>query len=613
MATIDTLVVNLALNTDGFTKGLEMAKAALKNISGEATLGMKRVDEAGKVGRNYQRDTRNDARETAIELESRGKQAGTFFSSIRNQAVGLFAVLLAGRGLQAFAGQTMAAAAATGYLARGIGVTTAELSAWAGAVKQFGGGTGEEAVGTIERLSMEFERMKMGMQSSITPFFASLNIGLQKSTGGFKTFTEVMIEAATVMQGMSPAQANLRMAELGQLPPGMRNLLLQGPDAVRSALSAQTSRGTVTEDQAKTFQNLNSALIGLQTTAESAAREGLALIAPQVTKMIKELDESMLLLTASKGELTKFLAWLREVVNFSPAQWLRANRDAIKEAITGGAASVGSALGEGLEETRTDPLGKLKRFWGWITGSPAPPRAGAPGGPAGSAMPSGASLPTGPVTDRERTAHDYFRSQGWSEEQTAGILTYLKEESGFRPRTYNPAGGGDGARGMGQWRGPRIRKFVSMYGHKQDDPTIPEDQLFREQLAFMQWELNNTHAGAGQSLRNARTATQAGNVVLDEFGIPGAEDRAKRLNSPASENYLRRFASPRPMPPPIDPALMGSGPLGNVANNNSSQTTNVGSITVNTRASSPIEVAQEVKRTMGGASPQVANNSYGAR
>ncbi|MEJ0016826.1 MAG: phage tail tip lysozyme [Acetobacteraceae bacterium] len=128
--------------------------------------------------------------------------------------------------------------------------------------------------------------------------------------------------------------------------------------------------------------------------------------------------------------------------------------------------------------------------WHWTPLTP-PDGGGQQGSDAGSAAPFG----------RERTAHDFFRAKGWSEAQTAGLLAAMKGESGFRTDAFTPAGGGQGAQGVMQWRGPRIDAFRRIYGHD------PRYGTFGEQLAFTQWELENTEKRAGQpAARHHRTA-----------------------------------------------------------------------------------------------------------
>ena len=121
------------------------------------------------------------------------------------------------------------------------------------------------------------------------------------------------------------------------------------------------------------------------------------------------------------------------------------------------------------------------------------------------------------LTGSQRFAHDYFRKQGWDEDQTAGILAYIQAESGFRTNAFNPAGGGQGAVGIGQWRGPRIERFKKIFGHD------PRDAPLDEQITFFEWELEHTEKGAANALRQTHDPGAAADTVTKLFGRPGAD------------------------------------------------------------------------------------------
>lgn len=134
--------------------------------------------------------------------------------------------------------------------------------------------------------------------------------------------------------------------------------------------------------------------------------------------------------------------------------------------------------------------------------------------------------------NRVREAHDFFRAAGWSEAQTAGILGNIGTESGFKPEAFNPAGGGQGAQGIAQWRGSRITDFQRLFGHD------PRHGTYEEQLAFVQWELTHSERAAAERLRAARSAGQAGAAVNESYERSGTNSRAR---SRAAEQYGSQF------------------------------------------------------------------------
>lgn len=134
---------------------------------------------------------------------------------------------------------------------------------------------------------------------------------------------------------------------------------------------------------------------------------------------------------------------------------------------------------------------------------------------------------------RVQEAHDFFRYAGWSEAQTAGLLAYVGGESGFNPTAFNPAGGGQGARGIGQWRGERIEAFRRLFGHD------PLQGTYEEQLAFVQWELTHTETAAAARLRAAGSAAEAGAAVTRYYGRGEAGLEGRR--GAAATQYQQQF------------------------------------------------------------------------
>ncbi len=84
----------------------------------------------------------------------------------------------------------------------------------------------------------------------------------------------------------------------------------------------------------------------------------------------------------------------------------------------------------------------------------------------------------GNLPQNAQTAFNYFKGKGFTDAQAAGIVGNLMTESYARidPQAYNPAGGGQGAYGIAQFRGPRLRGllgFASTRGDQSMDGTQP--------------------------------------------------------------------------------------------------------------------------------------------
>jgi hypothetical protein len=110
----------------------------------------------------------------------------------------------------------------------------------------------------------------------------------------------------------------------------------------------------------------------------------------------------------------------------------------------------------------------------------------------------------------------YFRLNGWSKEQAAGIVANLQAESGMNPQAVGDNGE---AFGIAQWHPDRQAAFEKWAGHG-----IRESSL-AEQMDFVNYELKRgAERKAGALLAASRTARQAGEVVSRFYERPAAAE-----------------------------------------------------------------------------------------
>lgn len=163
-----------------------------------------------------------------------------------------------------------------------------------------------------------------------------------------------------------------------------------------------------------------------------------------------------------------------------------------------------------------------------------------------ASQPGGATLQQGNRNIAERQkglgeqALRYFMANGYTREQAAGLVAQLEKESAFDVNAFNSAGGGEGAMGILQWRGSRIRDFRRLYGRD------PRGAPFEQQLEFMLWELNNTEAPASRAIRNTRTAADAGRVASRMFVRPGENEAEKAKYAEERAKAAAHWAGPAP-------------------------------------------------------------------
>ena len=122
------------------------------------------------------------------------------------------------------------------------------------------------------------------------------------------------------------------------------------------------------------------------------------------------------------------------------------------------------------------------------------------------------------------SAVNFFKSKGWSDTHAAGIVGNLQAESG---KDLNPSSVGDdgSAYGIAQWRNDRQTNFSKFFGKR------IQDSSFEEQLKFVQWELENTHADAAEKIKQAKTASEAAALVDKYYEISSGIHTQKRMDN----------------------------------------------------------------------------------
>lgn len=147
--------------------------------------------------------------------------------------------------------------------------------------------------------------------------------------------------------------------------------------------------------------------------------------------------------------------------------------------------------------------------------------------------------PAASVNNSARSAVQYLVSQGWTPAQAAGIVGNFQAESGVY---LDPKAVGDGgtAYGIGQWRGSRQADFQRLYGKPIQGSTVAE------QLAFANWELNNTEKSAGNRIRATTNAADAARVTDQYYERSSGIAQQKRVQYANALNTDPGAAKPPP-------------------------------------------------------------------
>jgi hypothetical protein len=141
-----------------------------------------------------------------------------------------------------------------------------------------------------------------------------------------------------------------------------------------------------------------------------------------------------------------------------------------------------------------------------------------------------------------KEAMKFFQDRGWTKEQSAGIVGNLMAESGTSMKT-DASGDNGHAYGIAQWQEYRQKVYERTFGKP------IQKAGFREQLEYVNWELNNTEKQAGDALRQTKDAASAAAVVDSYYERSAGMHRQKRIdyaNQLLDDKYLDKVATQRP-------------------------------------------------------------------
>ena len=138
------------------------------------------------------------------------------------------------------------------------------------------------------------------------------------------------------------------------------------------------------------------------------------------------------------------------------------------------------------------------------------------------------------ISPNAKTAFEFFRGKGLSPEMSSGITGRLMAESyeGLNPDARNRLGGGMGAYGIAQWRGPRMQDLANFAGVDINDIT----------------KLPNSFEGGGLLSPDAQSAAamsfgnNEASKMINQFPDPMATDQdpAKRQGFGGLLDYLKK-------------------------------------------------------------------------
>jgi hypothetical protein len=570
MATIiDELVALITLDPKNFTKGRAQVSADLKK-------------------------TREEANATGKDLEAFGKHAAQSLSSLRNEAIGLFLAFQGASSLGQWLQNLITGDAATGRLAKNIGLATNELSAWQLAVRSVGGDA-KDADSALTSMADAYQSYLLTGTTGHDADFKGLGVTLKD----LENPAQALLKMAEAGERMNKTEFFARLKRIG-IPESTINLLEKGRKGVEDLIEAKKRDGAASDEDARKAAELQAKLVELENKITALVRPAVYDFVDTLLKLadgfetgkIKGEDLNGLLvvigvtaalagapfvaLAAAIALVAMNIGWLHQKWK-SFQDWydnLSSETDVVFDPIR---KALGLKTGAEARKDGTDILGN-------------PISGGASGGsdpyagldirgsmsqpynmPGGGGYAGGAAVkPDGSYIEAE------LMKNGFTAAQARGIHAGIHAEGGGLGMAAN------GAFGIGQWRGARQKKLFAKYGKT---PNIAE------QMMFLISELKGGDRG-GASVMASGTAEDALSNYIggDDWGFmrPGAGRAGDMRRGLAflGKNGYTRMARPR---------AANDAAGGNV----SSSATTVGTINVYTAATDAEGIARDLPGAIG--------------
>ena len=538
-------------------------------------------------------------------------------SSLRNQAIELFGLFLAGRGVKQLVSDLTVADAALGRTARNIGVSASVLSKWQTAT-YLAGGSAEDATRAFQHWASTMEDLKSGFDpGEIRKWFGAIekDAGVKLSGITQQPIEQQFIRLSDALNKVAAAHGRARALMFAQKLglESLFNTIAGGSAATQHMLDQAQKLSVASQKDTEAAEDRQNVWRSLLITFDGFARTILTAVTPALVQLGRKFQDWLILnrewiQTGIVEAIERFVKYLKEL------DWT-AIGNGIKSFVTG-SKELADSLGGVVNITKALfalwAASKLLRFvnllrlaflglGGAISGI-GPALAGLGGivapwllrflGPLGILLSSTKSTAgreddeplsreyqekhgsaARPSSKGEIQTHEdiaYFMNKGWSREAATGLAANIQAESGGDHRSV---GDGGSAYGLAQWHPDRQKNFFDQYGKRMQDATR------EEQLAFIDFELRKgKEQAAGRALENAKSAEEAAALISKMYERPA--DREGQASARAAMARAIRARSPR-LPDGADAgAATGAAAQDNSRSITSTSEVNVGTVNV---------------------------------
>lgn len=285
---VDAFISTLGLDTKEFTKGKEKAEVQIKQLT-------KTEQEEQKKQLQAEKKASEELKKREIERNKQAKETIKAYRSIRNQALSLFALFTAGKGMKDFIEDTIRGDAALQYMSENVGMSVRELSGWGLAMENVGG-SASEMRSQIAQSATEIARFKEGLGDTpqLEAYFKFGGNVYTPAREALKNTHSFMLAQARLMQNLVARMGERgALAAAGQMgiSANMFNVLKRGPEYVERQVQANEKLTGVTGEQTEKGREMLRTWNGLMAQFQSTGRVMLYSLMPAFREILKYMKE----------------------------------------------------------------------------------------------------------------------------------------------------------------------------------------------------------------------------------------------------------------------------------------------------------------------------------
>lgn len=535
-----------------------------------------KLDPTGVVtGRRITEDelkkTREGFKKTSDTIDTSVKRTSNFFRELRGQLIGVLAAFTAGKGFKEFTTDLSNADARLKRMSTQFGTTARELAVWGNAAKAVGGSV-EGLLGSFQAMSSGIQQYLLSNNSETVAWLYRLGIKFRDSSGNIKNAATIYKEIASAFDALhvSPQKRAEILGMLGA-DQGTINLMAKGRAGLEEYLAIQEKALQANEKDFNLAVKRQEAWNQLLTKFEDIGRALLTNLQPILEVVLKTLNA--------------IADWAKENPTIIEAAFLAMSAAATALSVALGVGVLGSLLK--IAATIT-PIGRLilllstliglatnwEDIQNWWTGGGKPKISLQDKKDAERIKSSGIDPKLQPQAQQDIK---FLMAKGWTRARATGIVANLVQESRLDP---GAEGDGGKAYGLAQWHPDRQRDFAAWAGRS----IVGSSR--EQQLAFLDYELRKgKEKRAGTALMGTTSEADAAYSFSRLYQRPRDPGEAYKRSAMASALAMA-MASPNNL-------LAKPGTV-----NNTTSTTIIEQMIVNTKATDVTGIAESIKATI---------------